>query len=650
MTGATGALGALVARHLVDRYGVRHLLLAGRRGPAAPGADELAAELAEAGARVTWAACDVADREALAGLLADVPAEHPLTAVIHLAGVVDDGLLGDLTAERLTAVLRPKADAAWHLHELTRDVDLTAFVLFSSAAGVLGSPGQANYAAANAFLDALAQQRRSLGLPALSLAWGPWQGVGGMADALTAGERPRPGAGGVRPFTAASGLAALDRALAAPDGALLVPLGLTPGATSFPADRIPAVLRSLVRGSVPRRTVARGTDRADASALAALAPADRETALLELVCAEAARVLGHTGTDGLTADRAFGELGFDSLTSVELRNRLATATGLRLQPTLVFDHPTPGDLAAALARQFTAPAAAPTQAAAPADPTTAVAQAVESLYRHAVTVGRYDQAGKVLMNSAGLRPAFASADAVGKAPALVKLGDGGRHPAVVGLPSTSVWASDQEFVALARPLRGLRDTHSLMMPGFVSDELVAGSVEAAVDHAARTIVRTLDGAPFALAGRSSGGSLAYAVATRLEELGTPAVGVVMLDTYVAGTPQTDYIVHAMESRSLEREAEFGRMTGLRLTAMASYFSLFESWRPRPIATPALLVRASEPIAVDADDLWERPEEWQSTWPVPLDVIDVPGDHHSMIEEHGGTTARTVHDWLIAHGA
>jgi thioesterase domain-containing protein len=213
-----------------------------------------------------------------------------------------------------------------------------------------------------------------------------------------------------------------------------------------------------------------------------------------------------------------------------------------------------------------------------------------------------------------------------------------------------VWASDQEFVALARPLRGLRDTHSLMMPGFVSDELVAGSVEAAVEHAARTISRTLDGAPFALAGRSSGGSLAYAVAARLEELGTPVVGVVMLDTYVAGTPQTDYIVHAMESRSLEREAEFGRMTGLRLTAMASYFSLFETWRPSPIATPALLVRASEPIAVDPDHPRERPDEWQSTWPVPLDVVDVPGDHHSMIEEHGENTARTVHDWLTAHGA
>ncbi|WP_443033248.1 SDR family NAD(P)-dependent oxidoreductase [Streptomyces sp. AMCC400023] len=654
VTGATGALGTLVARHLVTRHGVRQLLLAGRRGPAAPGADELVAELTEAGARVTFAACDVADRDALARLLADIPAEHPLTGVVHLAGVVDDGLLGDLTTERLDAVLRPKADAAWHLHELTADLDLTAFVLFSSAAGVLGSPGQANYAAANAFLDALAQHRRSQGLVGLALAWGPWQGTGGMADALDTGDRARLEGSGLRPFTAETGLAALDHALTAADDALLVPLRLTPGAASFPADRIPAVLRALVRGTVPRRTTVRRDEGVGATALAALDPAARESALLDLVCAQAARVLGHGGTDAFTPDRAFGELGFDSLTSVELRNRLATTTGLRLQPTLVFDHPTPGDLAAALNRRFTTPApdAAPARAAAPADPpdpTTAVAHAVEALYRHAVTVGRYDQAGKVLMNSAGLRPAFTSPDTVGKAPGLVKLGEGGAgHPALVGLPSTSVWASDQEFVALARPLRGLRDTHSLMMPGFVADELVAGNVEAAVDHAARTIVRALDGAPFALAGRSSGGSLAYAVAARLEELGTPATGVVMLDTYVAGTPQTDYIVHAMESRSLEREAEFGRMTGLRLTAMASYFSLFETWRPRPLTTPALLVRASEMIAVDPDHPHRSPEEWQSVWPVPLDVMDVPGDHHSMIEEHGETTARTVHDWLTAH--
>ncbi|HSS25527.1 MAG TPA: SDR family NAD(P)-dependent oxidoreductase, partial [Mycobacterium sp.] len=213
ITGATGMAGSALARHVVARHGARNLVLVSRRGPDAPGAAELVAELSAAGAQVQVVACDAADREALAKVIADIPVQHPLTAVIHAAGVLDDAIVTSLTPERVDAVLRAKVDAAWNLHELTGDLDVSAFVMFSSMAGLAGASGQGNYAAANSFLDGLASHRRAHGLPAISLGWGLWDQASAMTGELGAADRARFGRDGIVAMSSDEALELMDTAL-----------------------------------------------------------------------------------------------------------------------------------------------------------------------------------------------------------------------------------------------------------------------------------------------------------------------------------------------------------------------------------------------------------------------------------------------------
>ncbi|BCJ55970.1 hypothetical protein Asp14428_74450 [Actinoplanes sp. NBRC 14428] len=351
ITGGTGALAGLLARHLVTARGVRHLLLVSRSGENAGGAGELAAELTAAGAEVRIAACDVADRAALADLLATV--DRPLTAVVHTAGVLDDGLVTALTPEKIDAVLRPKADAALALHELTRDLPLEAFVLYSSAASVLAGAGQGNYAAANAFLDALAAHRRANGLPAVSLGWGYWSQASGMTGHLDRGGlTDRMARAGVLPISAADGLALFDAAVGG-TRPVVFPLRLDHAVLRAGATPLPAVLRGLVRTNarrIVRDEPAAGTSPAER--LAGLSRAEQDEALLEVVRGVVAGALGHASAGDVTPDMSFKELGFDSLTSVEMRNRLGAATGLRLRATVAFDHPTPIAMARFLREQL----------------------------------------------------------------------------------------------------------------------------------------------------------------------------------------------------------------------------------------------------------------------------------------------------------
>jgi polyketide synthase 12 len=354
VTGGTGTLGGVLARYLVTGHGVRELVLLSRRGPAAPGASRLAAELAGLGAAVRVTAGDVADRAAAEGLLEWAGRAHPLAGVVHMAGVLADATIGALDDGQLERVLAPKVAGAWNLHELTADAGLEMFAMFSSAAGVLGTSGQGNYAAANAFLDALACWRRRRGLAGLSLAWGLWEQASEMTGHLGQTDLTRLWRAGLLPLSSAEGLGLFDAGLAGSAAAALAArIDTGTLAAQARSGELPALLRGLVRGPAragwPGRT---GPDPGGLTGrLAGLDSGQQQDLVLQVIQAQAAAVLGHASPDAIEPEAAFRDLGFDSLTALELRNRLVTATGLRLPSTVIFDYPAPVTLAAYLLSQ-----------------------------------------------------------------------------------------------------------------------------------------------------------------------------------------------------------------------------------------------------------------------------------------------------------
>jgi NAD(P)-dependent dehydrogenase (short-subunit alcohol dehydrogenase family)/acyl carrier protein len=347
ITGGTGGLGAVVAEHLVVRHHARHLILLSRRGPDAPGAAELVARLRDLGGSAEVVSCDVSDRDALAAVVQAIPADLPLVGVVHTAGVLRDATVEKLTAEHFDAVFGPKVDAAMHLHEVTAGHPLAMFVLFSSIAGVLGNPGQANYAAANTFLDGLAAQRHAQGLPGVSVAWGLWNNESSMAGSLSQADAARMARSGIAPLSVEQGLEAFDLALVSADPTMAAARWNESGLrTRAENGSLPAVLRGLVR-TVRRAagSAASGHGAALAARLGSLPEKDGRRLLTDLVRGHVAGVLAHSSVDAVDVGKAFSELGFDSLTAVDLRNRLEGETGLRLPATLAFDHPTVAALA-----------------------------------------------------------------------------------------------------------------------------------------------------------------------------------------------------------------------------------------------------------------------------------------------------------------
>ncbi|WP_405180897.1 type I polyketide synthase [Nocardia sp. NBC_01377] len=354
VTGGTGGLGAVLARHLVLEHGVGSLVLASRSGMDAAGAEQLVAELTGLGATVRVVACDVSRRDEVTRLLAAVPEDFPLAGVVHAAGVLDDGVIASLTPDRMARVFAPKLDAAAHLHELTRDKDLAMFVLFSSIAGVLGAPGQGNYAAANAFLDGLATHRRAHGLPATSIAWGLWDSDTGMTGALDHADLDRMSRSGVLGLSTEQGLAWFDTAITGDEPAVVAArLDRSVLAARARAGAVAPLLGEL---APPTRRLAVTDTTGGHDGLRAriegLTAAEQFQLILDTIRAQVAVVLGHDGPDAIDPERNFQELGFDSLTAVETRNRLNTATGLRLPATTVYDYPTAHTLAQHIQQQI----------------------------------------------------------------------------------------------------------------------------------------------------------------------------------------------------------------------------------------------------------------------------------------------------------
>ncbi|WP_327139051.1 type I polyketide synthase [Nocardia sp. NBC_01327] len=638
LTGGAGTLAGLLARHLVTAHGVRRLLLLGRRDPAASA--ELVAELTALGAQVTAESCDVTDRAAVDAVLARIPHAHPLTAVVHTAGVIDDAVLGDVTPERLSAVLRPKIDGAWNLHEATLGLPVRAFVVYSSIAGVLGGPGQSAYAAANVAMDALMAIRHRAGLPAKSLAWGLWEQRSELTAALSDVDLKRMSRSGIRGFSAETGAALFDAAHAVPDP-LLIPADLDLAALRN--GPIPPLLRALVRSPRQPRpaTDERLRDRLDAASAE-----EQPGILLETVRQYAAQVLGHDDATAVGADEQFLSVGFDSLTALELRNRLAASLGVGLLPTVVFSSGTPAKLAELVAAEWkSAASAAQGVTAAVPPPSAPDPDPVGLLFRQLGRRGKADEAIDLLKNASALRPEFHTAAELrgtDEPPRLIRFTTHDDAPELVCLGSLVALGGGHQYARFVAQFRGTYGASALSAPGFLTAQRLPSSLPALFDYQAEEILERVGRErPLILLGSSSGGIVAHGVAAQLEQRGVRPAAVVLLDTYLSSDKAMTQFNNVLLQGMFEREEQAVPMDGARLTAMGKYFRLLDDYRAPVVAAPTLLVRASSPLGESAPAVGD----WRSSWPGAHTVLDVPGDHFSILEQHSATTARAVSEWL-----
>ncbi|MGW4533254.1 type I polyketide synthase [Nocardia sp. NPDC004340] len=641
ITGGTGGLGALFARHLVTEYGARRLVLTSRRGPQAPGADALCAQLTELGAQVTVAACDVSDRDALKALLDEIGSEHPLTGVVHAAGVADNGLIESMTSGRIDAVFAPKADAAWHLHELTSDQPLSLFVLVASAGGLVLAARQANYAAANVYLDALATYRRAAGWTATSIDYSLWERKTGLGTELSDEDFERMRRQGFPALSESDGLALFDAAVTS-GIAQVAALPVDRAVLRTRAEHAPALVRGLVPISAQREKPSPLLD------LVGLPSAERLPLLVEFVRKQAAATLGYADVDLIEVDNVFGEMGFDSITAVEFRNALRDATGVQLPGTLVFDYPTPQILAKQLDEKLAEGAGAlanAVNAAAERDRQEGVADdSLYGMFRTAVGREQYSVAFLLLHLAAQMRDQFTANDELNVEPELIRLTDGAATPRIICIAPPMAAGGVRQYARMASKLRTARDVVGLAPMGSHAGQPVPTDYAAATKALLQPILDAAEGLPFILFGYSSGGVLAYSVAERLEALGGPApTGVVLVDSYRVGEGEgSEWILKPVAENMVTNEAAFDRFDPARLTAMGQYIQVLRGIAPGKITAPTLFLQCAQRIPGVPEDFMA----WQAQpWDESHRVVQVDANHFAMLHEGSDQVAAAVDDWL-----
>ncbi len=631
ITGGTGGLGALVARHLAAEHGAKHLLLVSRRGAETGGSKELCDTLEELGCEARIVACDVSDRDRLKQLIDSMPAEHPLTAVIHAAGAFDVGSIDSLDGERLARVLTPKVDAAVNLHDLTKHLGLREFVLFSSISGTLGSPSLGAYAAANTFLDALAARRRVEGLPALSLAFGLWDRTTGFTEMLSDVDRADIAARvrrseGLISLSDEHGLRLFDHARTI-DAATLAPVDLDMGVLRGQAKAgiLPAVMLGLVR--VPVRQ-ASDTGGSFARRLAEAPQAEWADIVRDLVSGHVAGVLGYASAGAIDPQADFKELGFDSLATVELRNRLNQATGLNLEPTMVFDHPTTAAVATLIleqAPQIQSRDSAPREQERPGIVSELIVQSAERK--------RLQEMVSVLMGASAFLPTFESVeDGVG-ASRVRTVAHGPEVPELVCVPSFANPLGPHQFMRLAGALEGRRTVSVLSLPGLEGQgETLPASFALVSEVIASAAVQAAEGRPFVLLGYSTGGDIARGVTEALEREGAAPLALMLLDTYMRDSSEPKRMFAAMMSHLLSEAGIDTVIEDRQILAMGAYMRLLHEAAPVTIDTPSIMVLAKETLGGDMGK--EVRLEADST-------VDVAGDHFTIVEDHAESTALAI---------